>query len=200
MALHQIYSSKCKNITLYLKEILPSDVVHLIANVCWNLRSDPVLVFLVCEKNKVMSEVFDAWREIKEDIPKTHPRLRTRQMKFGFISSSTFMSTICDECAKVPIWLLIPGSVWDRMMVLYNIIDAETISCDSSELNIRYAPNGVKHCNGTIWPDDSISCSLACNNYASWIRTSINDNTFIKAQGECSSLNKFFITSKRSGK
>jgi hypothetical protein len=197
MALHQVYSTKCQQIGLYFKEFLPADIAYLIAGICWSLRSEPVLLFLTCNKYRIVNQVFDAWKRIKEDIPKTYPELRVRQMKLGHIHLSTYMSSICDDCDRVPLVLLIPGTIWDQLVIQYSISDnVRTMPCD--ELDIKYKPSGIEHFNGTIWPNGDVTwpLSYSCIDFIKYTHSYVNTSSFIEAQNEVAHINKLFIKAR----
>jgi hypothetical protein len=121
----RVHANKCTLAVMCLREYFPLDIIGLIATTCWDLRSMPVYALLTDK-----TYMFYDWEIIKQNIFTNWPQLKPRRMKFRVIYEHITYGVF--TCSNVG--LLIPGYVWDAMMINYQCIDNDVISCDSIEL------------------------------------------------------------------
>lgn len=211
MALYQAHNNRCVNILLCLNEFLPNDVSCLIASICWEVRSDPVLVFLTCDEYDVEAAVYREWNIAKDSIPMIYQRLRLRQMRWQCIRPHEFLYRDGQKCYKIPVFLLIPGPIWDSMISLNGLMDRDdvVIYCDTFEFNVEFAPEGIKVLTGTVsgrsgckisqfgvcWhgicghedcDSEIVGCAITHipDMFPRWISKNIDDTAFIAAHNE----------------
>jgi hypothetical protein len=125
------YANKCAQAVLCLREYFPQDIIGLIFGICWDLRSMPVFAFLT--NNTYTWVARDNWEILKRHIFKLHPQLRLRHMNCKSLRicrrSGPYFPYKYDYMN-----LLIPGWVWDEMMI--DGIDNEVISCDFIDIDV----------------------------------------------------------------
>lgn len=183
MAWHQVLTCKCTNFLLCMEDMLPRDVVRFIVNICWN--SNPVAVLLTCDDNIMPHDLYDRWEMMKINSHKSHPQLRFRTMKWssikpcGLATSDRYRNTY----REIPVALLIPGPVWDAMIIQYEIIDSsdELVICKFEFPGIEFMPSGVQELKGLLC-GNTIDCAILSCDYELWLDKCINNETFLRIQ------------------
>jgi hypothetical protein len=129
------HANKCALAIMCLREYFPQDIIGLITSICWDLRSMPVYAFL----SDNMSGYHD-WEIVKQNISKFYPQLRPRYMNFQSISEC-IGGYVAGKLGCVG--LLIPGYIWDTMMIEYHYTDSDIISCDSFKFEVINRENDL---------------------------------------------------------
>jgi hypothetical protein len=134
------HANKCALSIMCLREYFPLDVIGLIVSICWHLRSMPVYALLANSEARAL--LHDTWEIMKHHIPKLYPQLKLRQIK----SRSIYLCLKDKSDRKseyVYMSLLIPGWVWDQIMIDYHCIDNDVVSRGLIEVdvtNMEYPP------------------------------------------------------------
>jgi hypothetical protein len=152
------HANKCALVVMCLKKYFPLDVIGLIASICWDLKSMPVLAFLTNE-DAYTYVVLDYWEIMTQNISKLHPQLKLRHMNCQSIyqrkKGKTFLSCVYMS-------LLIPGFVWDKMIINHPIIDANEIFCDLTEIvSVEYPSKSFYHATVHSYPTLSTVSNIA---------------------------------------
>lgn len=186
MELYHGHTNQCLRLIVWLRKFLPGDVVYFIVIMYWELRSDPVLAFLMCKEYNICLNVYQQWEFIKNDFVRLHPRLRIREMKWQSIH--TFEPDKSKgKYREIPLFLLIPGPVWDASIIQRKFIDnIETISCESLKFDTRSVSKSVRSFQGTVWCSKLVSCSVTNDNWRLWLNKSMNNEVFLQAQNTMS--------------
>lgn len=183
------HAIECINIILSLKGIFPSDLIRVIIELYWRLRSEPVLLlynfiddardYLVCNFSPTGDSIFVKLLEIKPNLRFCHMEgqftARHHLVKSNFECASTLLLAVEKAILKnftgVCKLHLIPGPLWDYAALCPDseVKNINGIQTHNSFLDIKSKPQFhyiIKH------PDEIVK----------WFKDSLNHPDFLAVQ------------------